>query len=110
MAFQCKAPEPDKPQKLDVLFAPEGDAFRIYVWPTWLPSHLSACLDENGEAYPVYVDIDDLDRRMVAAGTKYEKREIPGGGFGLVAEGPAAAVLMHFLSRMFESGSRSLFG
>jgi hypothetical protein len=93
----------DSAVRLDVLCVPQGDAFRLYVWPGFVPKVLEGCLDANAEAYPVFVDIDDLDRRMTASGLTYERHPLSHGGFNLVAEGRAVAVMTQWLSRLFET-------
>jgi hypothetical protein len=108
MTFQAQAPKPGKAQKLKILCAPEDDAHRIYVWPTWLPEYLRRYLDEEGEAYPVTVDLEELDRQMAASGVTYEKRESIDGSVEIDAEGNAAVVLTLWLARMFESGTQSV--
>jgi hypothetical protein len=61
--------------ELDVLCSPEKDAYRIYVWPTWVPAYLRSCLDFHCEAYPVNFNIHELDNHMLVGGVAYEKRE-----------------------------------
>jgi hypothetical protein len=98
----------DGAARLDILCVPQGDAFRLYVWPSYIPKILKGCLDKNAEAYPVFVDIEELDRRMATSGLTYERRTLPNGGFNLVAEGAAATIMTQWLSRMFESSIEGL--
>ena len=65
----------------------EDDAWRVHTRPTWLPRYLHQCFDRYGEAYPVYLDFEDLDRRMQAAGAQYEKRTARTGSVELIASG-----------------------
>ena len=108
MTFQLKVAHPGQEQRLDIMCVPEGDAYRIYVWPNWMPSELAQSLDESGEAYPVYVDLDELDRQMTSSGVEYRKQISTTGSVQLEARGNAAAVLMMWLSRMFRSGSQGI--
>lgn len=82
------------------------DAYRVHVWPGWLPGYLRDCFDANGEAYPVYLDLEDLDRQMKESGVEYVKIESPIGGYQLTAKGNAATVLSVWLSQSFASGRR----
>lgn len=108
MSAPLKAPKPDQAPKLKILCAPEGEAYRIYVWPTWLPQYLASCLDADGEAYPVYVDLDELDRQMTASHVTYTRRDSSDGSVEIDAEGPGAMVLSLWLARMFASGTQGV--
>lgn len=99
-------PGPKENFELDVFCAQSGDAWRVYVRPTWLPGYLARCFDRHGEACPVYLDIEDLDYQMSSSGVTYEKRPCIAGGVQLVARGHAATVLAVWLSQCFASDQR----
>jgi len=82
-----------------------GDAWRVRVLPTWFPKYLRHCFDEHGEAYPVYLDLEELDRKMTSNAVTYVKRESSLGGYELAANGLGAQVLAVWLSQSFMSGS-----
>lgn len=92
---------------LDLFFAREREAWRVHVVPTWLPRYLQAFFDEHGEAYPVTLDLDDLDRHMHTHGERYEKRVAKTGGINLTARGRAAKELAVWLSTALASGVRA---
>lgn len=109
MTLPLRAAPPDQAITLDLLCVPEGEAYRIYVWPHLLPEGLIRCLDEHGELYPAYLDLEELERAMAARGAEYTKRETSRGGFELTADGLGAQVLTQWLTRMFQSGSQGIF-
>ncbi|HMA91957.1 MAG TPA: hypothetical protein VKP30_04680 [Polyangiaceae bacterium] len=82
-----------------------GEAWRVRVWPTWLPKYLRHCFDQNGEAFPVYLDLEELDRKMASSQATYLKRESSLGGYELAAAGRGAQVLAVWLSQSFASGT-----
>src|SRR5512133_3771717 len=82
-----------------------GEAWRVRVLPTWLPKCLRNCFDEHGEAYPVYLDLEELDRKMTSNAVTYVKRQSSLGGYELAAVGLGAQVLAVWLSQSFMSGS-----
>jgi len=84
-----------------------GDAWRVHVWPNWLPGFLRHSFDEKGEAFPVYLDLEELDRQMEGCGVQYTKIHSPIGGYELTASGRAATVLAVWLSQSLLSGKRS---
>lgn len=92
---------------LDLFFSLEREAWRAHVVPTWLPRHLHAFFDEHGEAYPVLLDLEDLDRHMRAHQAPYEKRVAKTGGVQLLARGNAATELAVWLSTALVSGLRA---
>jgi hypothetical protein len=91
------------------IFCDKGkdDAWRIYAWPGWLPGFLRNCFDKNWEAYPVYIDLEELDRQMESSDAEYEKTFSTNGSVQLKATGLAATVLAVWLSQSFASGQRS---
>jgi hypothetical protein len=99
-------PKPEQAFELDIFCSPVGEAWRVYVRPTWLPGYLARCFDRHGEAYPVYLDLEDLDYQMSSSGVSYERRPSTSGGVQLYAKGHAATVLSVWLSQCFASVER----
>jgi hypothetical protein len=91
---------------LNLYCARVGDVWRVHVRPTWLPRYLHAVFDEHGEAFPVLLDFDDLERRMAAKQVSFEKRVSRTGSVELTAYGEAATALAVWLSTAFASGMR----
>lgn len=97
----------DESVLLNLFCTREREAWRVYVRPTWLPRYLHRCFDRYGEAYPVLLDFEDLDRYMQKRGVTYEKQESVRGDVELTARGRAANELAVWLSRAFASGIRT---
>ena len=74
--------------------------------PQGLPFYLRGHFDAHYEAFPVDLDLEDLDRFMMAHSAEYEKRESRMGGVEITARGAAAAKLGEWLSLMFTSTVR----
>lgn len=91
---------------LNLFCARSGDAWRLHAAPQGLPLYLRGYFDAHHEAYPVDLDLEDLDRFMVEHDAEYEKRESHVGGIEITARGAAAASLAEWLSNMFSSGVR----
>jgi len=89
---------------LNLLCTPEEEAWRLYARPTSMPVYLRRCFDEHYEAFPVYLDLEDLDRHMNKRGLQFEKQTNTFGDVELTARGRAAMELAVWLSRMFASG------
>lgn len=89
---------------LNLLCTPEQEAWRLYARPTPMPVYLRRCFDDHYEAFPVYLDFEDLDRHMNKRGLQFEKRANTFGDVELTARGRAAMELAVWLSRMFASG------
>jgi hypothetical protein len=102
----ASVPGSNQALELDIFCSPVGEAFRIYVRPTWLPGYLARCFDRHGEAYPVYLDLEDLDYQMSSSGVLYDKFASASGGVQLLAKGHAATVLAVWLSQCFASDQR----
>ncbi|HEX9618809.1 MAG TPA: hypothetical protein VF989_01670 [Polyangiaceae bacterium] len=98
--------ETERVPNLDVFCSPEGGAFRVYVRASGVPRHLARSLDIHGEAYPVVLDFQDLDRYMKEKALELVKRPSAAGGVQLVASGDAAAALSVWLSTAISSGVR----
>lgn len=85
----------------------EGDVWRVHSRPSgWLPGYLQHFFDRNFEAYPVLLDIDDLDRYMGKRKLTFEKRIMTTGDVELTARDDAAEALAAWLSTAFASGMR----
>jgi hypothetical protein len=96
----------DEGALLNLFFSEEGEAWRAHVRPAWLPRYLRPFFDVHGEAYPVLLDLDDLDAHMRTHGASYEKRVAVTGGVELTARGAAASELAVWLSTALASGVR----
>lgn len=106
MSTRTNTAEQATPIELNLFCTREGDAFRVYLRPAWVPRYLQQCLDENGEAHPVQLDFDDLAQHMSSHGAAYEQRRARTGGVELTARGDAATHLAVWLSTAFASGVR----
>lgn len=91
---------------LNLFCVPIGEVWRVHVRPTWLPRYLHDVFDEHGEAYPVLLDFEDLERQMVAKNQVFEKHVSRVGAIELTAYGDAATALAVWLSTAFASGVR----
>lgn len=91
---------------LNFFCTPKGEAWRMYVRPTWLPRYLHRCFDKYWEAYPVLLDFEDLDRYMQKRGVEYEKRVSKLGDVEVTARGRAANELAIWISRALATGVR----
>jgi hypothetical protein len=92
--------------RLSVFCERDGSAFRLHVDPRWVPSYLTSCLDVHGEAFPVWLDFDDLQRRTEEAGATLESRKTQFGSVALLAEDGAADLLAQWLVTAMASGVR----
>jgi hypothetical protein len=99
-------PDNDEGILLNLFCARQGDAWRLYLRPTALPPWFRGSFDKQGEAYPVHLDLDDLDRYMAKRSLAFDKRVSKLGDVELTARGRAAAELMTWLSTAFASGMR----
>lgn len=93
----------DENVQLNFFCARQGDAWRVYFRPGWLPRSLQHLVDEQGEAYPVYLDFDELARQMKLSEASYAQRISSVGGVELTASGHSARVLASWLGRAFGS-------
>jgi hypothetical protein len=91
---------------LNLLCTPEDEAWRLYAQPTWMPVYLRRCFDQHFEAFPVYLDFEDLERHMKKRSLEFEKKANSFGDVELTARGRAAMELAVWLSKMFASGIR----
>jgi hypothetical protein len=95
---------------LNLLCTQQDDAWRLYAGSDWMPQHLQRCFDEHGEAYPVFLDFEDLERYMQKRGLAFEKRETRRGDIELKARDQAAVELAIWLSMALASGFRQSSG
>ncbi len=91
---------------LNLFCVPVGEVWRVHVRPTWLPRYLHSVFDEHGEAYPVLLDFEDLERQMASKKQVFEKHVTRAGAVELTASGSAATALAVWLSTAFASGVR----
>ena len=96
----------EQPVVLNLFCSPMEDVWRLHASPMWLPEYLRPFFDRNWEAYPVLLDLEDLDRHMRAHDADYEKRVATTGGVELTARGEAAVQLAVWLSTALASGTR----
>lgn len=106
MNLYAAAPQKSEDVEIDIYCSVLGDAYRVHVRPTWLPDFLRDAFDEEGEAYPVYLDFEDLDHHMTRSGVTYTRRDATTGSVQLYARGAAATVLSVWLARALASGER----
>lgn len=94
------------PPRMNLFCAEEKEAFRVHLSPLWLPEYLEPFFDRHGEAYPVSLDFDDLDRHMQEARAELVRKHTRLGGVELSAEGAAAEALSTWLLTAMASGMR----
>lgn len=95
------------PPLLNVFCMKEGDAWRVHLGPESLRPSLERLFDYNGEAYPVLVDWEDLDRHMAARSADYEAQVSHAGSVELTArDARAADALAEWLATSISSGIR----
>lgn len=100
-------PANDTTDVLNLFCSEEGEAWRVHVWPAWIPPVIFKFVDRDGEAYPVLLDFEDLSGYMAGDGHTYDKRVARTGGIELTAQGPAATALAVWLSTALGSGVRA---
>lgn len=91
---------------LSLFCTQQEEAWHLYAKPTWLPPYLRRCFDQHYEAFPVYLDFEDLDRYMTKRGLGFEKHVTKRGDVELSASGSAAVELAVWLSAAFATGFR----
>ena len=96
----------DRVLRLNVFCEREGEAFRVHVDPASVPPYLRACLDMHGEAFPVFLDLEELERYVREAGGTLLCRTTRFGSQELDATAPAADALGRFLVTAISSGVR----
>lgn len=93
-------------ESLNLFCVQEDEAWRVHIDPLWIPGYLLGAFDRHGEAFPVLLDFEDLDRQMQRHGAQYEKRVSKLGDVELTAHGRSAHALAEWLSTAFASGMR----
>jgi hypothetical protein len=106
MPLKAVTQEPNDDRVLNVFCSPSRNGWRVHLHPRWAPAYLRHSFDENFEAYPVEIDLEDLDRYMAYHEFEYEKRSATVGGAELTARGVAAEALAAWLSTAFATGIR----
>ena len=106
MPLRAVSSPPSPDPVMNVFCSPLEDGWRVYLNPDWVPGYLLHSFDKNFEAYPVQIDIDDLDQYMKYHQADYERRVSGFGGIELTARGEAAHALAAWLSTAFASGER----
>ena len=106
MKPEARSEQPAPAHELNLFCVQVGEVWRVHVTPAWLPRYLHQVFDENGEAFPVLLDFEDLEQQMAAKGAAFEKRVSRIGDVELTARGAAATVLAVWLSTAFASGVR----
>jgi hypothetical protein len=95
------------PPLLNVFCLKEGDAWRLHLAPESFRPSLERLFDHNGEAYPVLVDWEHLDRHMAARNAPYDAHMSHAGSVELTARGACAAdALAEWLAMSLSSGIR----
>lgn len=84
----------------------QDEAWHLYAKPSWMPAYLRRCFDQHYEAFPVYLDFEDLDRYMAKRSLTFDKHVNKRGDVELAASGPAAVELAVWLSAAFATGFR----
>jgi hypothetical protein len=110
MNSRANATKTEEASTLNIFCAQEDEAWRVHVSPLWIPPYLAGSFDRHGEAFPVLLDFEDLDRQMKRHGAEYEKRVSKLGDVELTAHGRAAHALAEWLSTAFASGMRPSSG
>ncbi len=100
----------DPKRTLNVFCSPSPNGWRVHLDPAWAPAFLMHCFDKNYEAFPVSIDLEDLDRYMGYHSATYQKRIAVSGGVELTATGEAADALAAWLSTAFATGFRPRSG
>jgi hypothetical protein len=98
----------DESPFLNVLCTPEGETWRLYARPGWMPLYLRRCFDRYFEAHSVLLDFEDLERYMNKRCMAFEKRVNKFGDVELIARDDSALELAVWLSKAFASGFRQL--
>jgi len=98
----------ESPPLLNVFCMKEGEAWRVHLGPDWIPPELERLFDYNGEAYPVLLDWEDLERQMQASGAQYQSHLSHAGSVELTAQGASsAAALARWVAGALASGIRT---
>ena len=91
---------------LSLFCTQQEEAWHLYAKPTWMSAYLRRCFDVHYEAFPVYLDFEDLDRYMAKRALSFDKHVTKRGDVELTAAGAAAVELAVWLSAAFATGFR----
>lgn len=92
---------------VNLFCSPLKDAWRVHLGSAWLPPYLLQYFDAEGEAYPVLLDFEELDRQLQKQGAVVDKRVAKTGGIELTARGASAKLVAAWLSTAFASSVRA---
>jgi hypothetical protein len=99
----------DEPPKgelyLNLFCSPLKGSWRVLLGPTWLPPYLLRYFDSSGEAFPLLLDFEELDRQAQKHGAVVDKRLATTGGVELTARGNSAKVVANWLATAFTSSA-----
>jgi hypothetical protein len=101
---------PHTPLLLNALCEREREVWRVHVHPAGLPEALEAAFDEHGEAFPVLLDFEELERQLARQGEACEKRATRLGSVELSARAGAANTVAAWLLGSLASGFRDSGG
>lgn len=90
---------------LNLFCSPVRGAWRVMLGTTWLPPYLLRYFDADGEAFPLVLDFEELDRQIEKQGAVVEKRVAKSGGVELTARGGSAKVVANWLATAFSSSA-----
>jgi hypothetical protein len=105
MTTESRLLNPNEPNYLSLFCSRGADGWRVDTIARWLPRYLREYFD-RGQAYPVQLDLDELERQMKACSLDYERRVSTLGDVELTAQGQAGVVLSEWLASMFATGVR----
>jgi hypothetical protein len=75
---------------LSLFCTQQDEAWHLYAKPSWMPAYLRRCFDQHYEAFPVYLDFEDLDRYMTKRGLPFDRHVTKRGDVELAASGATA--------------------
>ena len=111
LPFRPMQPAPNRGESaalFNVFCMKEGDAWRVHLGPESIRPELERLFDYNGEAYPVLIDWDELERQMRSSGAEYQVHTSHAGSVELTAQGaPATAALARWVASALASGIRT---
>lgn len=90
---------------LHVCCSREGEAWRVQVTQGWLPAYLRHRFDDGGQAFPVYLDFEELDRQLGRRFLCLDKHVSRPDRVELTGHADAADVLAHWLAGAFANGN-----
>jgi hypothetical protein len=97
---------PGEPLRVNAFCEREHDYWRVHVHPAGLPDYLASALDDHGEAFPLLLDFDDLDRQLGPVASQCQRHPTRLGSVELDASGDAAEAVAAWLLTSMASGFR----